>query len=151
MIRELTRRSSGIASMNGFLSEDFLLSNDAARRLYHQFAASQPILDYHCHLSPRDLAENRRFANLFEIWLEETTINGGLCEPTAYRKSTLPATPRPTRNSWPGREPFPTRCAIPSTTGRTSNCSATSASPNCWMKLPLPRSGSAPTPRYRPT
>jgi glucuronate isomerase len=56
--------------MNGFLTEDFLLSNDAARRLYHQFAASQPILDYHCHLSPRDIAENRRFANLFEIWLE---------------------------------------------------------------------------------
>ncbi len=56
--------------MNGFLTEDFLLSNDVARRLYHQFAASQPILDYHCHLSPRDIAENRRFANLFEIWLE---------------------------------------------------------------------------------
>jgi glucuronate isomerase len=56
--------------MTGFLTEDFLLSNDAARRLYHQFAASQPILDYHCHLSPRDISENRRFANLFEIWLE---------------------------------------------------------------------------------
>jgi glucuronate isomerase len=56
--------------MNGFLTEDFLLSNDVARRLYHQFAASQPILDYHCHLSPRDIAENRRFENLFEIWLE---------------------------------------------------------------------------------
>jgi glucuronate isomerase len=56
--------------MNGFLSEDFLLSNGVARRLYHQFAASQPILDYHCHLSPRDIAENRQFANLFEIWLE---------------------------------------------------------------------------------
>ena len=56
--------------MNGFLTEDFLLSNDTARHLYHQFAASQPILDYHCHLSPRDIAENRRFANLFEIWLE---------------------------------------------------------------------------------
>jgi len=56
--------------MNGFLSEAFLLSNDVARRLYHQFAAPQPILDYHCHLSPRDLAENRRFANLYEIWLE---------------------------------------------------------------------------------
>jgi glucuronate isomerase len=56
--------------MNAFLTEDFLLSNDAARRLYHRFAAPQPILDYHCHLSPRDLAENRRFANLFEIWLE---------------------------------------------------------------------------------
>src|ERR1039458_8808857 len=56
--------------MAGFLTKDFLLSNDVARRLYHQFAASQPILDYHCHLSPRDIAENRRFADLFEIWLE---------------------------------------------------------------------------------
>jgi glucuronate isomerase len=56
--------------MTGFLTEDFLLSNEVARRLYRQFAAPQPILDYHCHLSPRDIAENRRFANLFEIWLE---------------------------------------------------------------------------------
>lgn len=57
-------------TMTGFLTEDFLLSNESARRLYRQFAAAQPILDYHCHLSPRDIAENRRFANLFEIWLE---------------------------------------------------------------------------------
>jgi glucuronate isomerase len=56
--------------MAGFLTPDFLLSNDVVRRLYHRFAASQPILDYHCHLSPRDIAENRKFANLFEIWLE---------------------------------------------------------------------------------
>ena len=56
--------------MKGFLTEDFLLSSDAARRLYRQFAAPQPIIDYHCHLSPQDIAENRRFANLFEIWLE---------------------------------------------------------------------------------
>jgi len=56
--------------MTGFLDENFLLTNHAARSLYHQFAAPQPILDYHCHLSPRDIAENRRFANLFEIWLE---------------------------------------------------------------------------------
>jgi glucuronate isomerase len=53
-----------------FIHEDFLLSNRAARRLYHQFAEPEPILDYHCHLSPRDIAENRRFNNLFEIWLE---------------------------------------------------------------------------------
>ncbi len=56
--------------MSGFLTEDFLLSNDTARRLYHEFAAPQPILDYHCHLSPREIAENRQFANLFEMWLE---------------------------------------------------------------------------------
>jgi glucuronate isomerase len=71
-ILHLIRRSrpNEHASMTGFLSEDFLLANDAARRLYHQFAAPQPIFDYHCHLSPRDIAEDRQFANLFEIWLE---------------------------------------------------------------------------------
>src|SRR5437016_14145993 len=53
-----------------FIHGDFLLSNGAARRLYHEYAASEPILDYHCHLPPRDIAEDRRFANLFEIWLE---------------------------------------------------------------------------------
>ncbi|HET6175710.1 MAG TPA: glucuronate isomerase [Candidatus Sulfotelmatobacter sp.] len=56
--------------MKGFLTEEFLLSNDPARHLYRQFAASQPVVDYHCHLPPRDIAENRPFANLFEIWLE---------------------------------------------------------------------------------
>lgn len=53
-----------------FIHDDFLLSTETARRLYHQFAAPEPILDYHCHLPPRDLAENRQFNNLFEIWLE---------------------------------------------------------------------------------
>jgi glucuronate isomerase len=53
-----------------FIHDDFLLESAAARRLYHQHAAAEPILDYHCHLSPKDVAENRRFNNLFEIWLE---------------------------------------------------------------------------------
>jgi glucuronate isomerase len=53
-----------------FIHEDFLLSTATARRLYGQFAADQPILDYHCHLPPEDVANNRQFRNLFEIWLE---------------------------------------------------------------------------------
>jgi glucuronate isomerase len=53
-----------------FIHEDFLLSTKAARKLYHQYAEAEPIFDYHCHLSPRDIAANRRFNNLFEIWLE---------------------------------------------------------------------------------
>ena len=53
-----------------FISDDFLLHGKTARTLYVKYAESQPILDYHCHLSPKDIAENRRFANLFEIWLE---------------------------------------------------------------------------------
>jgi glucuronate isomerase len=53
-----------------FIHDDFLLQSDVARRLYHQFAAAEPIFDYHCHLPPRDIAENRQFNNLFEICLE---------------------------------------------------------------------------------
>ncbi len=53
-----------------FIHDDFLLGTHAAQRLYHEFAEPEPILDYHCHLSPRDIAENRQFKNLFEIWLE---------------------------------------------------------------------------------
>ncbi|HVU26783.1 MAG TPA: glucuronate isomerase [Verrucomicrobiae bacterium] len=53
-----------------FVHEDFLLQTRTAKRLYHQFAETEPILDFHCHLSPKDIAENRQFKNLFEIWLE---------------------------------------------------------------------------------
>jgi len=53
-----------------FITEDFLLSNRRAEDLYRYFAQGEPILDYHCHLSPKDIAENRQFGNLFEIWLE---------------------------------------------------------------------------------
>src|SRR5262249_7496955 len=53
-----------------FIHEDFLLQTRTARRLYHTFAEAEPIFDYHCHLSPHDIAANRQFNNLFEIWLE---------------------------------------------------------------------------------
>ena len=53
-----------------FIHDDFLLQTPAARRLYHDYAQAEPILDYHNHLPPRDIAQNRQFANLFEIWLE---------------------------------------------------------------------------------
>ena len=53
-----------------FIHEDFLLQTRTARRLFHQYAEAEPIFDYHCHLSPKDIAENRQFRNLFEIWLE---------------------------------------------------------------------------------
>jgi len=53
-----------------FIHDDFLLGSPMAKRLYHEVAVNQPIIDYHCHLPPKDLANNRRFADLFEIWLE---------------------------------------------------------------------------------
>ncbi|MFT7198009.1 MAG: glucuronate isomerase [Marinoscillum sp.] len=56
--------------MKQFLDKDFLLENDTAVKLYHDFAANMPIIDYHCHLSPKDIAEDRIFNNLTEAWLE---------------------------------------------------------------------------------
>jgi len=53
-----------------FINDDFLLRSVPAQRLYHGFAKDEPILDYHNHLPPKDIAEDRRFQNLFEIWLE---------------------------------------------------------------------------------
>ncbi len=53
-----------------FLNEDFLLRNNYAKTLYHTYAKPLPIIDYHCHLSPADIAHNRIFKNLTAIWLE---------------------------------------------------------------------------------
>lgn len=56
--------------MKTFLCDDFLLSNETARRLYHEHAAHQPIYDYHCHLNPALIAFDHQFENLSKIWLE---------------------------------------------------------------------------------
>lgn len=56
--------------MKPFMGEDFLLSTETARELYHNYAASQPIIDYHCHLPPAEIANNRQFSNIAQIWLE---------------------------------------------------------------------------------
>ncbi|TCL60850.1 glucuronate isomerase [Hydrogenispora ethanolica] len=55
--------------MREFLDENFLLDNAAGRELYFGYAAKLPIYDYHCHLPPEEIAVDRRFANLTEIWL----------------------------------------------------------------------------------
>ena len=52
------------------MDRDFLLDTEFARKLYHEHACDQPIFDYHNHLSPKDIAEHRRFRNLTELWLE---------------------------------------------------------------------------------
>jgi len=55
---------------NIFITDDFLLHSEAARTLYHDYAKAQPIFDYHCHLSPKDIAEDRQFENLYQIWID---------------------------------------------------------------------------------
>ena len=55
--------------MKHFMNDDFLLHDESSQRLYHDYSAPMPIIDYHCHLPPADIANDARFANLAHAWL----------------------------------------------------------------------------------
>lgn len=55
--------------MKNFMDENFLLQTATAQKLYHEYAAKMPIFDYHCHINPKDIADDRRFNTITEIWL----------------------------------------------------------------------------------
>lgn len=55
--------------MKQFMDKDFLLGTETAKELYHDYAAKTPILDYHCHINPQEIAEDRRFENITQVWL----------------------------------------------------------------------------------
>ncbi|MDQ0192069.1 glucuronate isomerase [Paenibacillus wynnii] len=55
--------------MKTFIHEDFLLQSEEARILYHEYAESLPIIDYHCHLDPKAIADNKRFNSITDVWL----------------------------------------------------------------------------------
>ena len=95
----------------GFIGDDFLLHTEAARRLYHSYAEREPILDYHSHLPASEIAADRQFGNLFEIWLEgdhykwrAMRANG-----VAERYCTGDASPYEKFAAWAGTVPFTLR------------------------------------------
>lgn len=55
--------------MKPFMDKDFLLSTPTAQTLFHEFAEKAPVLDYHCHINPREIAEDRKFDNITQVWL----------------------------------------------------------------------------------
>ncbi|MBO5176401.1 MAG: glucuronate isomerase [Lachnospiraceae bacterium] len=55
--------------MKPFMDEDFLLSNETAKTLYHNYAKQVPIIDYHCHINPQEIAEDRQFDTITQVWL----------------------------------------------------------------------------------
>ncbi len=97
----------GEKQLKSFLSDDFLLDTETARTLYHTYAAPMPIADYHCHIDPKDIWEDRRFENITQLWLggdhykwrlmrsngvEEKYITGGASDYEKFEKfaQTLP-------------------------------------------------------------
>ena len=55
--------------MKPFMDKNFLLSNDTAQKLYFNYAADTPVLDYHCHINPQEICEDRKFENITQVWL----------------------------------------------------------------------------------
>ena len=55
--------------MNTFMNSDFMLHNETAKHLFHDYAESMQLIDYHCHISPKEIYENRRYNNIAEVWL----------------------------------------------------------------------------------
>ena len=97
----------------------FLLQTETAQKLYHEHAAKMPIIDYHCHLIPQQIADNYQFADLTEIWL-----GGDHYKWRAMRANGVPEeyiTGDKPRNSRNGRIPCNMLCATRFTTGLTWN------------------------------
>jgi glucuronate isomerase len=103
--------------MKAFLDNDFLLNNNTAGRLYHDYAGKMPIIDYHCHLPADQIAENKQFKNITEAWLygdhykwramrtngvEESFITGNKPDAEKFQKwaSTVPYTLRNPLYHW---------------------------------------------------
>ena len=100
-MQAFARTQIGGLTVKPFMDKDFLLSTDTAKRLYHNVAAPCPIIDYHCHLDPREIYEDRRFENLTQVWLggdhykwrlmrsfgvEERFITGGATDREKFQK-----------------------------------------------------------------
>ena len=86
--------------MKQFLDKDFLLSTEMAKTLYHDYAENMPILDYHCHINPQEICEDRKFENITQVWLGgdhyKWRSDAFL---TVLMRNTLPATAQTEKNS----------------------------------------------------
>ena len=63
--------------MKEFMDKDFLLETETAKHLFHDYAEHMPLVDYHCHINPKEIFEDRRFDNLVEVWLGGKQPEGG--------------------------------------------------------------------------
>ena len=63
--------------MKAFMDKDFLLETPTAQHLYHDYAETLPIVDYHCHIPPQEIYEDRRFENIAQVWLGGHQVAAG--------------------------------------------------------------------------
>jgi glucuronate isomerase len=97
-----------------YINENFLLHSPMARRLFHEVASGQPIIDYHCHLSPREIATNHRWADLAEIWLGGDHYKWRLMRANGVDEELITgnSTPREKFQAWAETVPYTLRNPI---------------------------------------
>jgi glucuronate isomerase len=97
-----------------YLDENFLLHSPTARRLFHEVAADQPIIDYHCHLSPGEIATDHRWADLAQIWLGGDHYKWRLMRANGIDEELITgsATPREKFQAWAETVPYTLRNPI---------------------------------------
>jgi glucuronate isomerase len=97
-----------------YLDENFLLYSPTAVRLFHEVAKDQPIIDYHCHLSPREIASNHRWANISDIWLGGDHYKWRLMRANGVDEDLITgdSTPREKFQAWAETVPYTLRNPI---------------------------------------
>ena len=136
--------------MTPFMTEDFLLDTEFARRLYHDYAKDQPIFDYHCHLPPQQIAENYRFNNLYDIWLKGDHYKWRAMRTNGVAERFVPAMRPIARSLTHGPPRFRTLSVTRCTTGPTSNYVVRLVlQVSCCLRQRLTKSGTSATSCWR--
>ncbi len=118
--------SSVKTTVKPFLDENFLLENHTAAVLYHEYAKNQPIIDYHCHLPPDEIAQDKRFDNLTRIWLNGDHYKWRAMRTLGIPEAFVTGAADDFAKFENGQPPCLTPRAIRFTIGRTWNCAAIS-------------------------
>lgn len=105
--------------MKAFMDKDFLLSSETSQKLFHEYAENMPIVDYHCHINPQEIAEDRNSRTSHRYGLEEITTNGVRYVLTVWMNITSQVAQATAKNSRNGqrllRKQSETRCIIGAT------------------------------------
>ena len=123
--------------MKNFINDDFLLGSRTARRLYHEYAENQPIIDFHCHLSPAMIADDRQFDNLGQAWLEGDHYKWRAMRTNGISEHYCTGDATPAEKFENGLKQFRQLSGIPCTTGPTSNWRGISGYTTCSPRRPL--------------
>jgi glucuronate isomerase len=111
--------------MKRFLDDNFLLETKTAQRLYYDYAKDMPIIDYHCHLPQAQIAEDKQFENLTQIWLYGDHYKWRAMRTNGVDESYCTGNQPDYAKFESGRKRFLTLCAIHCIIGHTSNCNVT--------------------------